>query len=180
MTNVHEKKNVNSLQARSCHKCITGTLLPEGREWTGMETTVTYVCSNCKSAVDFMALSQAGLMTAIGMIILGIVSFFMFESYAWWGVVDYLSYSIVVLMVGYIPIYILYPYWRHPIVKEPKTSLFEIDPMPLQETERDPPRRLIFRFERFGFWQGFFAPIIFISLILGIATAIGMVNHYVR
>ncbi|WP_417462810.1 hypothetical protein [Kordiimonas sp.] len=162
---------------RICRLCGDPGMKPESRDWTGMETTVTYACPGCDNTVKFNALSQAGLMSALGLIVLAIVTFFMVESPGMWETSDFLIYGGILLACAYVPLNILLPHWRYPISPEGgKRAPVTPDDNSLHQSTSDPLRRKIIEFERHGFWRGFLTPIVFIVIVLAAATLIGMLT----
>ena len=169
------------VRARTCRHCGDPCMKPRSREWTGMETTVTYVCPTCDKSIGLNALSHAGMMSALGLIVLSIVAGVMMNSPSPWRVSDYVVYGLVLAGCVYVPGNILYPHWRYPISRQTATTARVIDFVDNTFTHyhRDPIRRRIIKFERHGFWRGFFTPILFIIIVLAVATAIGLLNFYV-
>lgn len=166
------------VHARTCHNCGDQGMKPKRREWTGMETTVTFSCSACGNQVELNSVSHAGLMTAMGLILLAIVTAVMAESSAPWEFGDYILYGIVLIACVYLPANILVPHWRYPQSNQVACG-DDFDDTNITHSRSDPIRRRILKFERYGFWRGFFTPILFIAVVLAVATAIGLINFYV-
>jgi hypothetical protein len=164
---------------RSCRLCGDQSMKPKSRDWTGMETTITYECPSCANIIELNALSQAGLMSALGLIVLAIVSGIMMESPGPWDMSDYLIYGGVLLACAYVPLSILYPHWRYPVSNQSKKINSDFRDTSLLRSHSDPVRRRIIKFDRHGFWRGFLTPILFIAIVLMGAALIGMLNFYV-
>ena len=169
-----------TVKTRKCRACGDAGMVPEERQFTGMETTIVYACPSCSATVEFKSVSQAGLMTALGIMVLAVITAIATGGPGYWSVGNYLLYGFVVLLFSFVPISILLPYWYHPVTGE-KTitghSLDFEDPN-FSEGFTDPMQRAIIKFEQHSFWRGFFTPIIFAATFLGIAAAIGMINFY--
>ncbi|PCI34453.1 MAG: hypothetical protein COB54_01315 [Alphaproteobacteria bacterium] len=155
-------------------------MMPDSRGFTGMETTVTYLCPTCEATVEIQSMGQAGLKLAVGLIVLAVVTFMVLENPGPWDMVDYLLYSGFVFVVLYLPASILIPHWAHRVTGERDMAADSLDfgTDDFARTIQDPVQKGIIRFERFGFLGGFIAPLIFIALVLGAATLIGMINFY--
>lgn len=172
---------VYTVKTRKCISCDGTEMAPEKREFTGMETTLLYTCPNCDAKVEFKSLSQAGMMACLGLLVLGFITVIATNGPVYWDLVDYLLYIAVVLLFAFVPGSILIPYWAHPVTGEKKITETDLDfkSGSFADGFSDVMQRAIIRFERHGFWRGFLTPIVFIAVVLGIATAIGMVNYYV-
>lgn len=168
------------VKTRKCRACGHKGMIPDNRVFTGMETTLTYICPACDATVEMKSLSQAGLILTVGSILLAIVTFISTEGPLPWDMGDYLLYMGLVILVFYMPANILYPYWRHPVTGEKNisTANASVEDEEFIKNFKDPMQRGIIRFERFGFLGGILIPILFIAVILGMATVIGMINFY--
>ena len=168
------------VKTRRCRTCGDEGMMPDSRVFTGMETTLTYICPACDAAVEMKSLSQAGLILTVGSIILAVVTFISVQGPLPWDMTDYLLYLGLVILVFYMPANILYPYWCHPVTGEKNISTARagIADSEFIKNNKDPLQRGIIRFERFGFLGGILIPLLFIVVILGMATVIGMINFY--
>jgi len=168
------------VKTRKCISCEGTGMMPELRKFTGMETTIVYVCPDCDAKVEFKSLGQAGLTLSVGLMGLAFISAVFLSDKTFGSVTDYLIYTVVVLLVLYVLVCPLLPYWAHPITGEKQITDPDLDfaSADFADGFSDVMQRAIIKFERHGFWRGFLTPIIFIAVVLGIATAIGMVNYY--
>ena len=177
---VEDKPQVYTVKTRKCLSCDEMGMLPEQRAFTGMETTIVYTCPDCDAKVEFKSLSQAGMTSSLGLMVLVFLTAIFAEDIEWWDLTDYLIYGLVVLLFLYVPVSTLLPYWAHPVTGEKQITESDLafDADSFAEGFSDVMQRAIIKFEKHGFWRGFFTPIVAIAGVLAVATAIGMVNFY--
>ncbi len=155
-------------------------MMPEQRKFTGMETTLLYVCPACDAKVEFQSLSQAGVRLSVGLMGLVLRTGVFITDVASWGFINYLIYGGVLLVLAYVLASPLLPYWAHPVTgaQQITESDLSFDSAGFANNFSDVMQRSIIKFERHGFWRGFVTPLVFIVVVLGVAAAIGMVGHY--
>lgn len=171
-------KEPTIVKTRPCNACGDKAMMPDSRTFTGMETTIIYKCPACEHTVEIKSLSQAGLMSALGAVILSVITFIMVEDPMAWDVSDTLWYLFFLALILLVPVSILLPHWAHPVTGEQETTLANVDfnDEGFIEDFKDPVQRSIIKLEKHGFWRGFLTPIIFIVLFLGAAAIIGYIN----
>lgn len=158
---------------RKCKQCGEEKLFPVSRSLQIYNSVIQLECEGCGEKVSVTPVASIGILISVGLLALGFWYFILFGHNSYFDIYTVMAFGVAVAAFLFVTIPTILVHVMNPIAKHQN---FEEPDIEITHGEKHIAKRPIIWLERLGMIGGFLAPLIFIAVILGIATLIGYVN----
>ncbi|CUH89908.1 hypothetical protein PH5382_03863 [Phaeobacter sp. CECT 5382] len=160
------------VKTRICGSCKKPTLIPVSRKREPYNTVVGYLCQNCGRKIDIVPAFSVGSGLAIAWAVLGFWYFVFFHNSVYNSTLSISLYAGAVVTVVLVWGPECLRHWMNPVAKG--GDAVEVK---LEKEGRGSVTSALIWCERFGFFGGLIAPVVFASVFLGAAAILGLINY---
>lgn len=158
---------------RKCSKCGEVKLLPVSRELQIYNSVILHKCDGCGEKVEITPPASIGILITCGVLALGFWYAILFWGNSYFDIYTVLMFGIAVAAFAFVTLPPIIKLIKNPEIKDTGVDAKEL---PIDNGAQHFAKRPILWLERLGMIAGLLSPLIFIAIILGVATLIGYIN----